>query len=137
MFDVDGLVVEWNVGSMLPQFFEDTDLRELMKAAGIQHPDGLALDRGTPLGGAIQRSAGRTPRPEAQLGNLFAAVTHIGAESGCRGPAGTRQRSRSLCLWPLQHAGEYPRLPGAAAALLPADARPAFGVADQAVEAGK
>jgi HAD superfamily hydrolase (TIGR01509 family) len=75
IFDLGGVVFEWNPDFILAQHYKDTDLRSSMKAAVFQHPDWLALDRGVLTEAeAIQRIIGRTHRSESELSSLFEAV---------------------------------------------------------------
>lgn len=75
IFDLGGVVLDWNPDAILAGFYEDAALRPLVKAAVFQHPDWLDLDRGVlEEGAAIQRIRGRIDRPEQELQALFAAV---------------------------------------------------------------
>jgi putative hydrolase of the HAD superfamily len=77
IFDLGGVVLEWNPDSILANYYDDPDLRALMKTAVFQHPDWLRMDRGTLTEAeAIAGINGRTHRPEAELAGLFAAVRH-------------------------------------------------------------
>jgi putative hydrolase of the HAD superfamily len=46
IFDLGGVVLEWNPEAILEKYYLDLDARATMKAALFQHPDWLLLDRG-------------------------------------------------------------------------------------------
>jgi len=75
IFDLGGVVIEWNPDRILASYYADPEMRAIMKTALFLHPDWLQLDRGT-LNEAdlLVRAAGRTGRPAAELSGLFAAV---------------------------------------------------------------
>ena len=75
IFDLGGVVIEWNPDRILAGYYADPAVRTIMKSALFLHPDWLQLDRGT-LNEAdlLVRAAGRTGRPAAELSGLFAAV---------------------------------------------------------------
>jgi putative hydrolase of the HAD superfamily len=75
IFDLGGVVLEWNPDRILASYYADPEMRTLMKTALFQHPDWLQLDRGT-LNEAdlLARAAGRTGRPAAELNGLFDAI---------------------------------------------------------------
>jgi putative hydrolase of the HAD superfamily len=75
IFDLGGVVLEWNPDSILANYYDDPNLRALMKAAVFQHPDWAKLDRGTLTEAeAIAGIKGRTNRPEAELKGLLEAA---------------------------------------------------------------
>jgi hypothetical protein len=47
IFDLGGVVIEWNPDRILDAYYTDPDVRALMKQQMLQHPDWLELDRGT------------------------------------------------------------------------------------------
>src|SRR5438445_5413833 len=61
IFDLGGVVLEWNPDRILAGCYADPEMRALMKTALFLHPDWLQLDRGT-LSEAdlVARAAGRT-----------------------------------------------------------------------------
>jgi len=75
IFDLGGVLIEWNPDRILASYYADPEMRAIMKTALFLHPDWLQLDRGT-LNEAdlLVRAAGRTGRPAAELSGLFAAV---------------------------------------------------------------
>lgn len=75
IFDLGGVVIEWSPDRILEGYYADPALRASLKPELFGHPDWLELDRGT-LSEAelVQRVAGRTGRPIAELGGLFDAV---------------------------------------------------------------
>jgi putative hydrolase of the HAD superfamily len=75
IFDLGGVVIEWNPDRILAGYYADPGMRTIMKTALFLHPDWLQLDRGT-LNEAdlLVRAAGRTGRPAAELGGLFDAI---------------------------------------------------------------
>jgi HAD superfamily hydrolase (TIGR01509 family) len=75
IFDLGGVVIEWNPDRILASYYADPEMRTIMKTALFLHPDWLQLDRGT-LNEAdlLVRAAGRTGRPAAELSGLFDAV---------------------------------------------------------------
>jgi HAD superfamily hydrolase (TIGR01509 family) len=75
IFDLGGVVIEWNPDRILASYYADPEMRAIMKTALFLHPDWLRLDRGT-LNEAdlLVRAAGRTGRPAAELSGLFDAV---------------------------------------------------------------
>jgi putative hydrolase of the HAD superfamily len=75
IFDLGGVVIEWNPERILAGYYADPQMRAIMKTELFQHPDWLQLDRGT-LNEAdlLVRLAGRTGRPAAELSGLLDAV---------------------------------------------------------------
>jgi putative hydrolase of the HAD superfamily len=75
IFDLGGVVIEWNPDRILAGYYADPEMRAIMKTALFLHPDWLQLDRGT-LNEAdlLARAAGRTGRSAAELRGLFDAV---------------------------------------------------------------
>jgi len=75
IFDLGGVVIEWNPDRILAGYYADPELRALMKRELFQHPDWLHFDRGTLNEAALLvRAAGRTGRPPAELEGLFEAI---------------------------------------------------------------
>jgi putative hydrolase of the HAD superfamily len=75
IFDLGGVLIEWNPDRILASYYADLEMRAIMKTALFLHPDWLQLDRGT-LNEAdlLARAAERTGRPAAELRGLLAAV---------------------------------------------------------------
>jgi putative hydrolase of the HAD superfamily len=75
IFDLGGVVIEWNPDRILASYYADPELRTIMKTALFLHPDWLQLDRGTlHEADLLARAAARTGRSAAELSGLFAAV---------------------------------------------------------------
>ena len=72
VFDLGGVVFEWDPDKILSDYYPDPESRRAMKAAVFQHPDWLRMDRGT-LAEAemVARVRERTGRPEAEVGGLL------------------------------------------------------------------
>ena len=75
IFDVGGVLLDWNPGRVLQSFYADASERERMKQLIFHHADWLELDRGT-LGEDVllQRIAERAGRPVPELKGLFEVV---------------------------------------------------------------
>ncbi|MDB6101179.1 MAG: HAD-superfamily hydrolase, subfamily variant 3 [Gammaproteobacteria bacterium] len=75
IFDLGGVVIEWNPDRILAGYYADPEMRTIMKTALFLHPDWLQLDRGT-LNEAdlLVRAAGRTGRPATELSGLLDAI---------------------------------------------------------------
>ena len=75
IFDLGGVVVEWNPPAICAQAFDDPALRQAAMTHILQHPDWLALDRGSlALDDAIQRAAARTAWSPAAVTDFFDTV---------------------------------------------------------------
>lgn len=75
IFDLGGVVIEWNPDRILADYYAEPALRALMKTELFQHPDWLQLDRGTlPETELLVRAVARTGRPAAEIEGLFEAV---------------------------------------------------------------
>jgi len=75
IFDVGGVLLDWNPGRILEGYYRDPDERTAMKQHIFLHADWLELDRGTLSESAmLERIAGRAGRPVPELGNLFEVV---------------------------------------------------------------
>jgi putative hydrolase of the HAD superfamily len=75
IFDLGGVVLEWNPEAILEKYYLDLDARATMRAALFQHPDWLLLDRGALTETeAILRLGKRTGRSRPELMRLFDAV---------------------------------------------------------------
>lgn len=75
IFDLGGVVVEWNSDRILETYYKDPEVRALMKKEMFQHPDWLELDRGTMHETEVQaRASARTGRAATEVRGLFQAV---------------------------------------------------------------
>jgi putative hydrolase of the HAD superfamily len=75
IFDLGGVVLDWNPDTILEGYYADPKERATMKAALFKHPDWLQMDRGTLTESeALGRLRQRTGRPVAELSGLFDAV---------------------------------------------------------------
>jgi putative hydrolase of the HAD superfamily len=75
IFDLGGVVIEWNSDRILDTYYADPAVRAIMKQQMFQHPDWLELDRGTMHESELLARLGvRTGRPAAELSGLFDAV---------------------------------------------------------------
>lgn len=75
IFDLGGVLVDWNPEAIVADFYEEPALRERMLAAVFRHPDWLALDQGLlDDHSAIARIAARTGRPRRELDALLLAT---------------------------------------------------------------
>jgi putative hydrolase of the HAD superfamily len=75
IFDLGGVVLDWNPDAILETFYDDIDARAAMKRDMFQHPDWLLLDRGVySEADVIARLVERTGRPSSQLMGLFGVV---------------------------------------------------------------
>jgi hypothetical protein len=75
IFDLGGVVLEWNPDTILESYYADADAREVMKAAVFQHADWLEMDRGfLTEPEMLARLEKRTNRPKEELTGLFDAI---------------------------------------------------------------
>ncbi|MGO9945903.1 MAG: HAD family hydrolase [Steroidobacteraceae bacterium] len=75
IFDLGGVVLDWDPDAILEGYYADPKERATMKAALFKHPDWLQMDRGTLTESeALGRLQQRTGRPVAELSGLFDAV---------------------------------------------------------------
>lgn len=75
IFDLGGVVIEWNPERILAGYYADPASRTIMKSALFQHPDWLDLDRGTLSEiNLVARLSQRTGRPVDELERLLDAV---------------------------------------------------------------
>ncbi len=75
IFDLGGVILEWNSDLILERFYSDLDVRVAVKAGLFQHADWLQMDRGMLTESeVIPRVTKRTGRPAAELTELFDAV---------------------------------------------------------------
>jgi putative hydrolase of the HAD superfamily len=75
IFDLGGVVLEWNPDAILENHYADPGIREGVKAALFQHPDWVQMDRGTlSEPEVIERLAQRTGIASSELAGLMEAV---------------------------------------------------------------
>ena len=75
VFDLGGVVVNWQPDLIIRSVFEDTSTQDLVKKKIIEHADWIELDRGSiGLEQAIDRGAARTGLPSEDMERLFNAV---------------------------------------------------------------
>ena len=75
IFDLGGVVVEWNPQAICAQAFDDPAFQQVALTQILQHPDWLALDRGSlARGDAIRRAASRTAWSPSAVDSFFDAV---------------------------------------------------------------
>jgi HAD superfamily hydrolase (TIGR01509 family) len=75
IFDVGGVLLDWNPGRVLQSFYADANERERMRQLIFHHADWLELDRGTMAEDLLlQRIAERAGRPVPELQGLFEVV---------------------------------------------------------------
>lgn len=75
IFDLGGVVIEWDPDRILESYYADPGMRAMLKTALFLHPDWLQLDRGTlQEADLLVRVAGRTGRPAAELSGLLDTV---------------------------------------------------------------
>ena len=75
VFDLGGVVFNWQPDAIIKSTFEDTDTQELVRKEVFEHSDWVELDRGSlALAQAIDRGAARTGLPPEDLARLLNAV---------------------------------------------------------------
>lgn len=75
IFDVGGVLLDWNPGRILEGYYADAAERAAMKQAIFLHADWLELDRGALSESALlERIGARARRPVPELANLFEVV---------------------------------------------------------------
>src|SRR5438067_1489956 len=75
VFDLGGVVIEWKPAAIIARAFSDPTDRDIVRREIFEHPDWLALDRGTlSHEAAIERAVGRTTLPEAAVRALMHGV---------------------------------------------------------------
>ena len=75
VFDLGGVVFNWQPDKLIRHVFESPETQSLVKTEILEHPDWLALDRGTlPFQDAVVRGAGRTGLPNSDIERLLNAV---------------------------------------------------------------
>lgn len=75
VFDLGGVVFNWQPGVLVENLFEDADTQTLIRKEVIEHPDWVELDRGTlAFEQAVDRGAHRTGLPARDIERLLEAV---------------------------------------------------------------
>jgi putative hydrolase of the HAD superfamily len=75
VFDLGGVVFNWQPETIIKSVFEDLETRNLVRKEVFEHPDWVELDRGTiSLEQAIDRGATRTGLPLHDIERLLNAV---------------------------------------------------------------
>jgi putative hydrolase of the HAD superfamily len=75
VFDLGGVLVRWDPQAIAAGVFAEASTRSLVLREIFQHPDWLALDRGTlAREAAVTRGAQRTGLPAAEVARLLKAV---------------------------------------------------------------
>jgi len=75
VFDFGNVVFRWDPDGLLARLFDDPTVRQRLKAHLVEHPDWLALDRGTlSPGEAIERAARRAEVPGADVMRFLSSV---------------------------------------------------------------
>ena len=78
VFDLGGVVFNWQPDAIIESIFEDADTRNLVRKEIFEHSDWVELDRGTiALERAIDRGATRTGLPYQVIERLLEAVPHF------------------------------------------------------------
>jgi putative hydrolase of the HAD superfamily len=76
IFDMGGVVLEWNTDKILRAFCADPDLRALFKRAVFEHDDWHALDKGTlEEQQAVDNFSQRTGRSRTEVEDLLKATS--------------------------------------------------------------
>ena len=75
VFDLGGVLINWNPAQILADFYADPALRRVVQQAVFDHADWKALDRGTLEDQqALERFGQRTGRPLAEMAALMQAM---------------------------------------------------------------
>jgi putative hydrolase of the HAD superfamily len=75
VFDLGGVLLEWKPDQILARLYRDRDVQALVKREVFQHPDWLALDKGTlDEEKAISQFQQRTGRPHFEMKKLMDTV---------------------------------------------------------------
>jgi putative hydrolase of the HAD superfamily len=75
IFDVGGVLLDWNPSRILEGYYADATERAAMKEVIFHHADWLEFDRGALSESALlARVGGRAGRPVPELANLFEAI---------------------------------------------------------------
>lgn len=75
VFDLGGVVVTWQPEAIIAKVFDDPRVQKNVRAQFVEHPDWLALDRGTlSPQNAIARAAKRTGLPKPDIARFLHRV---------------------------------------------------------------
>jgi putative hydrolase of the HAD superfamily len=75
IFDLGGVVLDWNPGALLDRFYADQQTRAFLKSSLFEHPDWLLMDRGVlSESDVVARLQQRTGRSADELLRLLEAV---------------------------------------------------------------
>ncbi|MGI9236499.1 MAG: HAD family hydrolase [Woeseiaceae bacterium] len=75
VFDLGGVVFEWRPAAIIRSVFDDSETQNSVRVNIFEHPDWIALDRGTiALDHAIDRGATRTGLPRQDIERLMNEV---------------------------------------------------------------
>ena len=75
VFDLGGVVFNWQPDAIISSIFEDTDTQDLVRKRVFEHSDWVELDRGgIAIEQAIDRGAARTGLPAEAIERLIGAV---------------------------------------------------------------
>jgi putative hydrolase of the HAD superfamily len=75
VFDLGGVLIQWNPERILAGFYREPELRAAARQAVFDHPDWRALDQGTlDSREALARFAARTGRPQTEMAALMQAM---------------------------------------------------------------
>lgn len=75
VFDLGGVVFNWQPDTIIRSVFTDPDTQRLVRSCIFQHRDWIELDRGSiALGHAIERAVARTGLPTRDIELLFHTV---------------------------------------------------------------
>lgn len=78
VFDLGGVVFNWQPDAIIESIFEDADTQDLIRKEIFGHTDWVELDRGTiTLERAIERGASRTGLPCQDIERVLNAVPHF------------------------------------------------------------
>jgi len=75
VFDLGGVVFNWQPDKLIERVFDDSETQQLVKVEIFEHPDWVALDKGTlDIERAIDRGASRTKLPRSEISKLMSEV---------------------------------------------------------------
>ncbi|HQP09266.1 MAG TPA: hypothetical protein PLY85_09610, partial [Anaerolineaceae bacterium] len=75
IFDLCGVILEWKPDQVIGRFFDDPEVKKLVKESILGHPDWVELDKGTlQRGDAIQRAHARTGVPYDEIDQMIAYI---------------------------------------------------------------
>lgn len=75
VFDLGGVVFQWEPDRIIQSVFNDPEMQKRVKSEIFDHPDWVALDRGTlQLEDAVQRGSLRSGAAKERVEELFARV---------------------------------------------------------------